>query len=176
MNGIAETEIQLHCLDSNGIAKYSLPARHVGRRAGYEMFWRPLPCIVVHHAKRKTVQLASAEFVAVAIRRYHCISISVDGHCKPIGAYVNINHPAQRTDDGWCWRDLELDILMQPGIDDRWVACVVDLDEYRQRPLAETVRMRAEREIFRVIAQMKAGEFPFVDLSAYYPPHEISHG
>ena len=160
--------VLLNCLNINGNPKYSLPSFFLGTDNGYLMFWRPSPCEVIHHVKKRTLILPSPEFVAVGIDRYHCVSISVDREFRAIGGYININLPAEKTSSGWSWRDLELDVLVRRGPDSRWRTTVLDIDEYFRRDLTGDVRQIAEHETFSVIDRVCANEFPFVDLHDRY--------
>lgn len=167
--------VLLDCLDAEGKPKYTLPAQALGRHTLYEMFWRPRPCLVTHHVKGKTIELPQPEFVAIGIGLHHCISVSVDEQGRSVGAYVNINLPATQTASGWSWRDLELDVVVRRGIDERWRAAVVDLGEYRARALTDSIRVVAEHEVSTLIAQIDAGEFPFDDLRKRYAPSLFLH-
>lgn len=157
----------LHCLTSDGRPRYDLPAKWVKEYGHYDIFWRPAPATVVHHIKRRNIVLGESELVLVGIDKYHCLSVSVDCRGHATGIYANINLVPTRTADGWCWRDLELDVKLVAGHDGAWLPVVVDVTEFDRAPLSDELRRIASAEVGRILQQVTNKVFPFGHVDAH---------
>jgi predicted RNA-binding protein associated with RNAse of E/G family len=161
----------LSCLTPTGRRHYDLPALPFGEAADYSVFWRPLPAPVIHHQMGKQFELPQAEFVFVALKDCHCVSLSVDERGFPNEGYVNINEtPLLRRDGwlGWSWRDLFLDVKLsrgRAGWPPRWTPIVLDWEEYEAAAatqlLTKRQRVLAVAETARVLERVRQGVFPF---------------
>ena len=151
----------LSCLELDGKPRYDLPALYAGQLEGLEAFWRPGRPKVVHYARSKTIWLADPEVVLLMTSRGLCISLSIDANGLSRDAYVNIGLPPERTDDGYAWKDLELDVRVIRDYSARWRTIVLDFHEFAAAELAPALHDRALDELAEARRLVAQGVFPF---------------
>ena len=174
---IAEA-VLLSCLTPAGMPHYDLPAISYGSFSGYDLYWRPFPAPVIHHQKRRRIDLQHQELVFVGCERFHCVSISLDENGIPVEGYVNINEkPLLRRDAlaGWSWRDLFLDIKLSRGRIGReqfWTPCLLDWAEFERaqamNEMTEEQVVVALTEVERLLEKIELSVFPFAKVKVPY--------
>jgi predicted RNA-binding protein associated with RNAse of E/G family len=87
--------------------------------------------------------------------------ISLDQRGLPIDGYVNINLCPRRVTDGWCWKDLKLDIKLVINYSGEWSPILLDVTEFDSASLDFDDRQLALNEVDGILRQIASGEFPF---------------
>ena len=154
------TPVLLSCRSVDGSPRYDLPGTWLERRAGFEVFWRPAPALVIHHQKQETIA-RGAEFVLIAPDRPYVISISMDDGGLPVEAYININLPPERTEQGWSWRDLELDLRALRQYTGRWSTYVLDIEEFQAAHYDAALSVVATKGLLEARLLVASRNFPF---------------
>lgn len=94
---------------------------------------------------------------------HHAVWVSWLENGDHLGWYINLQEPFRRTERGYRWMDLMLDVVVEPNRRWRWK----DEDEFQamtdHRLIDETRAARIRAEARQVIRGLEANEPPFCD-------------
>lgn len=150
----------LQCISLDGSKRYDLPAQVFGKHNGYAIFLREQPDII-HHKKNQVFTLPYPEIICVSLQENHVISVAINEQKLPQNMYVNINLLAEKTDDGFKWRDLELDLRFEKNFEYDLSPILVDLAEFKANIIHDQYRQICQSEISLILRKFMEQKFPF---------------
>jgi predicted RNA-binding protein associated with RNAse of E/G family len=145
----------------DGSWRYELEGRYLDALPTHDLIWRESPARGYHHTKKLPFQLDSHELVLIPKSGAHVVAMTFSNQGVPQEGYININLQPERSQTGFNWKDLELDIKLVRGNSNRWESMLLDLKEYEVSNLSSQHRQVCEDEIGRIYDQMERGIFPF---------------
>jgi predicted RNA-binding protein associated with RNAse of E/G family len=125
--------------------------------------------VVTHHKKNKVFSLNHHEVLFISKNNWHVISISLDNEGHKIESYININKVPIKTETGWIWEDLELDLKVIECKIHGSIIALLDLKEFEEKNFDIATTNMIFDEIDNMIKNISGQNFPFrINKNTYF--------